>query len=158
MAEGGGSQKVASKPEPGCLKMVSSYVAKKQRPGRLGGGLIATIHQTLSGLGSAEPPPATAALVRQCRSAAQCSATVWCVSNSGFAPKPCGAICGCTTGLRSARTAPAGSYRRITRRPHQPIRSDVRRWLNSSGSGASRVWSSHHLPPGVGSAAPPAAE
>jgi predicted transcriptional regulator len=54
MAEGSGSQKV----NPNLVaEIVSSYVAKNSVPVDEVGGLIATIHQALSGLGNAEPAP-----------------------------------------------------------------------------------------------------
>jgi len=60
MAEGSGSQKV----NPNLVaEIVSSYVAKNSVPVDEVGGLIAAIHQALSGLGSAEPTSATALLV-----------------------------------------------------------------------------------------------
>jgi predicted transcriptional regulator len=56
MAEGSGSQKV----NPNLVaEIVSSYVAKNSVPVDQVAGLIATIHQTLSGLGNAEPTPAS---------------------------------------------------------------------------------------------------
>jgi predicted transcriptional regulator len=55
MDEGSSSQKVS----PHLVaEIVSSYVAKNSVPVDQVGGLIAAIHQTLSGLGSAEPTPA----------------------------------------------------------------------------------------------------
>jgi predicted transcriptional regulator len=60
MAEGSGSQKV----NPNLVaEIVASHVAKNSVPVDQVGGLIAVIHQTLSGLGSTEPTPATAPLV-----------------------------------------------------------------------------------------------
>jgi predicted transcriptional regulator len=60
MAEDGSPQKVS----PNLVaEIVSSYVAKNSVPVDQVGGLIAAIHQTLSGLGSAEPTRATAPLV-----------------------------------------------------------------------------------------------
>ena len=54
MAEGSGSQKVNPNLVAG---IVSSYVAKNSVPVNEVGGLIAAIHQALSGLGNAEPAP-----------------------------------------------------------------------------------------------------
>jgi predicted transcriptional regulator len=55
MAEGSGSQKV----NPNLVaEIVSSYVAKNRVPVDQVGGLIATIHQTLSGLGTNMSAPA----------------------------------------------------------------------------------------------------
>ena len=54
MAEGNGSQKVNPNLVP---DIVSSYVAKNSVPVDQVGGLIAAIHQALSGLGNAEPAP-----------------------------------------------------------------------------------------------------
>jgi hypothetical protein len=68
-------------------------------------------------------------------------------------PRQCTAIRGCITGLTSVPTVPAGSCQAITRRQHRTIRSAVRRCRSSSGSGASRVRSSHHLRRGDGSRA-----
>ena len=60
MAEGSGSQKV----NPNLVaEIVSNYVAKNSVPVDQVEGLIAAIHQTLSGLGSAEPTPTPAPLV-----------------------------------------------------------------------------------------------
>jgi predicted transcriptional regulator len=60
MAEGSGSHKV----NPNLVaEIVSSYVAKNSVPVDQVGGLIAAIHQALSGLGSAEPTPAPGPLV-----------------------------------------------------------------------------------------------
>ena len=60
MAEGSSSQKVS----PHLVaEIVSSFVAKNRVPVDQVGGLIATIHQTLSGLGSGEPTPTPAPLV-----------------------------------------------------------------------------------------------
>jgi predicted transcriptional regulator len=59
MAEGSGSQKV----NPNLVaEIVSSYVAKNGVAVDQMGGLIAAIHVTLSGLGSAEPTLAPATL------------------------------------------------------------------------------------------------
>jgi predicted transcriptional regulator len=54
MAEGSGLQKVNSNL---VAEIVSSYVAKNSVPVDQVGGLIAAIHQALSGLGNAEPAP-----------------------------------------------------------------------------------------------------
>jgi predicted transcriptional regulator len=54
MAEGCGSQKVNSNL---VAEIVSRYVAKNSVPVDQVGGLIAAIHQALSGLGNAEPAP-----------------------------------------------------------------------------------------------------
>ena len=55
MAEGSDSQKV----NPNLVaEIVSSYVAKNSVPVDQVAGLISAIHQTLSGLGSADPTPA----------------------------------------------------------------------------------------------------
>ena len=111
MAEGSGSQKV----NPNLVaEIVSSYVAKNSVPVDQVGGLIAAIHQTLSGLGSAEPTPVPGPLVPAVPVRRSVQPDYVVCLECGFRAKPCAAICGCTTRLKSPHTVPAGTYRPIT--------------------------------------------
>jgi predicted transcriptional regulator len=112
MTGASGSQKV----NPNLVvEIVSRYVAKNSVPVDQVGGLIAAIHQTLSGLGSGEPTPSPGPLVPAVpvRRSVQHDYVV-CLE-CGFRAKLCAAICACTTGLTLAATVPAGSCRPITR-------------------------------------------
>jgi hypothetical protein len=73
--------------------------------------LIVAVHRALAslGLGAPEEAPQPAVPIRR---SVQRDYVV-CLE-SGFAPRRCAAICGCSTRSRSLRIVPAGIYRRIT--------------------------------------------
>ena len=114
MAEDGSSQYV----DPRLVaEIVRSYVVKNSVAVKQLGGLIATVHQTLSGLGTNTTAPTLApeksAPAVPIRRSVQPNHVV-CLE-CGFRALPCAGICGPHTGSTRRPTVSAGSSRRITR-------------------------------------------
>ena len=96
------------------VTIVRSYVAKNSIAADQLGGLITTVHRTLSGLGT-NAPPAEALTRRLSLSGDRCSRTMSSAWNVDFAAKLCAATCGFGTASRSPLIGRAGNCRRIIR-------------------------------------------